>query len=147
MRPYYGPLGFILLASLVLGVSCSRSAKHREIFWHGELWDGMNRMVFTLEDLGFKIESVDTEKGTIVAGLGPPSKEEPSGRSGGEEGTYRILVQFPKTPDLPIAVSAAQPGTSTADSSRLRKMVSKISKRFAWYAGNRGKVQEGSPPD
>jgi hypothetical protein len=135
-----------LAAALVLSAGCSRSAKRQQIFWHGELWDGMNRMVFTLQDLGFKIESVDTERGTIVAGLGPPPKEE-SGKASEEAGTYRILVQFPKSPDLPISVSAAQPGGSTANSSKMRKMVSEITKRFAWYAGGRAKAQEETSPD
>lgn len=147
MRAYSTTIACALAVCWALAAGCTKSVKHQDIFWHGELWDGMNRMVFALEDLGFKIETVDTDKGTIVASLGPAEDQRSGEPASGQGETYRILVQFPKEPDQPILVSAAQPKGQAADPSTMRKMVAKISDRFAWYGGTRAEAREAGPAD
>ncbi len=128
-----------ILAAAALLFGCGKSMNEKSLYWHGELWDGMNRMAFTLQDLGFELRTVDTDKGVIVAESPAAGGEEREGETGKP---YRIVVQFPGDPALPIKVGASQPEDQEPTPKKLREMVSKIKERFVWYAGTHVEVTE-----
>jgi hypothetical protein len=101
----------------------------------------MNRMVFALQDLGWHLDTVDTDAGRIVASM--PRQ----GKSAGDEDAgagkfYKILVLFPESPDTPVNIEPEDKADTTYGTGRFLKMVSEIKKRFAWYGGNAVEVVE-----
>ncbi len=128
--------------SLALTCACGRTAKQKDLYWHGELWDGMNRMVFTLEDLGFQLRTVDTDRGMIVAEMGLDVKSPAEGADDGAPGMCRVMIQFPDDPSQPIEIDAARSQGLGDTSPSLEELVSKITKRFSWYAGSRVDVRD-----
>jgi hypothetical protein len=127
---------------LVLTCACGRTPKQKDLYWRGELWDGMNRMVFTLEDLGFRLRTVDTDRGMIVAEMESDEESPAKGADDGARGMCRIMIQFPDDPTQPIQIDAARPQGLGDASPSLEELVSKITKRFAWYAGSRVDVRD-----
>ena len=137
----------LMILTLALLSACGRATRQKDLFWRGELWDGMNRMVFTLQDLGFELQTVDSDKGLIVAEMSS-SKGQRSNDAGGDAGKIcRILIQFPEASDHPIRISAALPQRQDTDSAVLKEWVSEISKRFAWYGGAHVEVRDRKVTD
>lgn len=130
----------LVLISLVLVTCCGLTQKHRDLHWHGETWDGMNRMVFSLQDLGWHVENVDTDNGTIVATRPLRGGD---AKAGGQAGNvFRILIQFPEGAEFPITVSPDGREDDASSTPEFQRMVHDITKRFIWYGGNSLEVRE-----
>ncbi len=128
--------------SLVLMCACAKTVKQKDLYWRGELWDGMNRMVFTLEDLGFKLRRVDTDRGMIVAEMELDVEPPAEGADDSARGPCRIVIQFPDDPNQPILIDAARPEGLRDASPSPEELVSEITERFAWYGGSRVEVRD-----
>ena len=129
---------FVLGAIVVLAAGCGGPSREKAVYWRGEMWDGMNRMVFALQDLGWHIDTVDTDEGRIVAsrpreGAGRPDTEDDPEAAAGD--FFSILVQFSEDPNTPIAIGPEDQGDEDYPTAKLLRMISKITKRFEWYGG------------
>jgi len=160
------------LLALTLVVSCSRSARPKDIYWRGELWDGTNRMVFALQDLGWKVENVATDGSVIIAsksagkdeientvsaprtpaetdsarhGTGPGAGEATgtaADTASDARGVYRIRIEFPEDGKGPIAVLTIGPNLAKRQERKLRKEILELTERFIWYGGELIQVRE-----
>jgi hypothetical protein len=130
MRPSNIPLIPLLLIVMILMSACGGPPKEKTVYWRGEMWDGMNRLVFALQDLGWHVDTVDTDSGRILACRA---------RDGGDEKAaddfYRILVQFSENPDIPVTIGPEEPGDEAYQTTGFLRKISEITKRFEWYGG------------
>jgi hypothetical protein len=128
---------------LVLSAGCAGPAQQKTIYWRGEMWDGLNRMVFALQDLDWHLDTVDTDSGRIVAsrareGRGGSEAERPdsAGESLAAPGDfYRIIVQFPEGGDTPVSIRPEDQNDEAYRSGKFLRMIGDIKKRFEWYGG------------
>lgn len=159
MLSHRSTIAALALASLLALVGCGGPPRQKTIYWHGERWDGMNRMVFALQDLGWHLDTVDTETGRIVATMprdvsGDSGAQGPGGDVGepdaagreapappdeagmAAERFYSIVIQFPQDPGTPVAIGPADGGDSAYQSKKFLRLLSEITRRFEWYGGS-----------
>jgi hypothetical protein len=101
------------------------------------MWDGMNRMVFALEDLGYEIYSVDTDNGRIMARLWPSEEKRSPESEFDSRRAIELYIQFPIDPDAPILIDDIPPsrGYWGISDKRLREMVEEIAEKFRRFGG------------
>lgn len=148
--------GFLLF-SLFLAASCAGPPKQKTLYWRGEMWDGMNRMVFALQDLGWHLDTVDTDNGKIIASIprdnggggtvtgGPGAGGDPEFAADPDTAasdSYRILIRFSEAPNVPISIGPMNPGDESYRNSKYLRMISDITKRFEWYGGKSVEVSD-----
>jgi len=131
-----GILRQIMLVLALLATSCAQPPKPATIYWPGDRGEGIDKMVVTLQDLGYPVESVDRQAGTIIAqeiNVGMKSLMGQDYRPG------RLVIQFPERNEDPILVSYSDPGLpSDAAIVQLRatEVINKIAQKFAQYGGS-----------
>lgn len=137
MPPPLKLISLLVLPAILVLVGCGKQTTRLDLYWPYDMWDGMNRMVFALEDLGYEIYSVDTDNGRIMARWWP-SEENRSPESGFDSRrAIELYVQFPIDPDAPILIDDIPPGQGYwgISDKRLRKMVEEIAEKFRRFGG------------
>jgi hypothetical protein len=122
---------------LVLAVGCSPKTTRLDLYWPHDLWDGMNRMVFALQELGYEIRTVDTDNGTILARK-QPQPDEPRTLPGVHSRVpYELVIQFPVNPKEPILIRQAPAGSRSSDLGEkdLQKVVNAIARKYQEFGG------------
>ena len=125
------------LLALIVGLACSRAMTRHELYWPYELWDGMNRMTFALEELGYELVMVDTERGTILARRWPAERDRGSLSGVDAKRPCEFIIQFPSDPAMPITIAEKRPepplfGLGDKD---LQRIIGEIAAKFHKFGG------------
>ena len=130
-------LSFLALPAILVLVGCSKHTTRLDLYWPYDMWDGMNRRVFALEELGYEIYSVDTDNGTIMARRWPSEEDRSPESRFDSRRAIELYIQFPIDPDTPILIDDIPPaqGYWGISDKQLREMVEEIAEKFRRFGG------------
>jgi hypothetical protein len=128
----------LLALSIVVGASgCSQKTTRLDLYWPHDLWDGMNRMVFALEELGYELYSVDTDDGTIMARHWPTEDERAQLTGFDSRRPLQLWIHFPYDADSPIVIKEILPesGIRGLSEKNLQERINTIAEKFQQFGG------------
>lgn len=135
-RLFHLPKGLPLMVFVIV-LGCSQKTTRLDLYWPYDLWDGMNRMVFALEELGYELYSVDTDNGTIMARQWPTQDKRAELTGFDSRRPCELWIHFPFDAETPIVIREIVPESGLAGLSQknLQKRINVIAEKFRQFGG------------